>query len=119
LIFYKKYDIIYIESKGKEMINMKLAKAYALSYEESVELVFTNESERNEMALAFWQEGTYERFMYEYNHYGAHFEEDYLPEYMGIPGINAKIAMWTDRLILCSTVASERLWTYDATLVAS
>jgi hypothetical protein len=97
------------------MINMKLIKAYALSYDESVDLVFTDESDRNEMALAFWQEGTYERFMYEYNRCGDRLEEYYLQEYLAIPGIDAKAAMWADRLTLCSTVASESLWTYDTT----
>lgn len=95
------------------MINMKLTKAYALSYDETVELVFADESDRNEMALALWQEGTYERFMYEYNQCGALFEENYIHEYLRIPGIDAKAAMWADRLILCSTVTSEHLWTYD------
>ena len=97
------------------MINMKLTKAYALSYDSSIELVFTDESDRNEMALAFWQEGTYERFMYEYNRCGDMLEEYYLQEYLAIPGIDAKAAMWADRLTLCSTVASEGLWTYDTT----
>ena len=92
-------------------------KLYALSYESNVELVFANESERNEMALAFWQEDVYERFMYEYNRHGDIFEEVSLQDYMDIPSIDAKTAMWADRLILCSTVASEHLWTYDTVLV--
>lgn len=94
---------------------MKFTKAYVLSYDNSIELVFTDESERNEMALAFWQEGTYERFMYEYNRCGDMLEEEYLQGYLEIPDIDAKAAMWADRLTLCSTVTSESLWTYDTT----
>ena len=98
---------------------MKFTKAYILSYREGeVELVFLNESDRNEMALAFWQEGTYEGFMWEYTQYGKYFEEDaiepYLERYMPEEALKM---MWADRLILCQTNASEHLWTYDTMVV--
>jgi predicted RNase H-like nuclease (RuvC/YqgF family) len=39
LIFIKKYDIIYIESKGKEMINMKVVVRERKSWTESIKEV--------------------------------------------------------------------------------
>ena len=98
---------------------MKFTKAYILSYGEGeVELVFLNESDRNEMALAFWQEGTYEGFMWEYTQYGEIFEEDHIETYLEwyMPKEALKM-MWADRLILCQTNTSEHLWTYETTIV--
>ena len=98
---------------------MKFTKAHILSYDEGkVELVFLNESDRNEMALAFWQEGTYEGFMWEYTQYGEIFEEDYIESYLEYctPEEALKM-MWADRLTLCQTNASEHLWTYETTIV--
>ena len=39
MIFYKKYDIIYIENKGKEMINMKAVVRKRKSWTESIKEV--------------------------------------------------------------------------------
>ena len=101
------------------MMNMKFTKAYNLSYcEGEFELVFLNESDRNEMALAFWQEGTYEGFMWEYTEYGDIFEEDHIEPYLECYSPEEALKMmWADRLTLCQTNASEHLWTYDTTVV--
>ena len=101
------------------MINMEFTKAYILSYcEGEVELVFLNESDRNEMALAFWQEGTYEGFMWEYTQYGEFFKENNLKPYLACHSPEEALKMmWADRLTLCQTNAFEHLWTYDTTIV--
>lgn len=101
------------------MIHMEMTKVYILSAEEGeIEMVFLNESDRNEMALAIFQEGVYERFMYEYNHYGKWNEENYVEVYATSPEVeNPVVAMWVDRLTLCETLTHEKMWTYESALI--
>ena len=100
------------------MINMKVTKAYTLAVNEREEMVFLNESDRNEMALAFFQEGTYERFMLEYNWYGDSYEEDYLPVFAANPLVeNPMVAMWAERFYGCETLSREDIWTYETIIV--
>lgn len=73
---------------------MKFTKGYVLSADDNqFELVFTNESDRNEMALAIFEEDYYAFAMRMLNWYGD---------------VNYKAA-WT--------VQYERIWTYDTTIV--
>ena len=96
-----------------------MAKVYILSAKEGeIEMVFLNESDRNEMALAIFQEGVYELFMYEYNHYGKWNEENYVEDYVINPEVeNPVVAMWADRLALDETLTHEKIWTYESTLI--
>jgi hypothetical protein len=97
---------------------MKVTKAYTLAVNDREEMVFLNESDRNEMALAFFQEGTYERFMLEYNWYGAAYEHDYIPIYASNPYVeNPLVAMWAQRLYGLEKLAMEDIWAYDTTIV--
>ena len=100
------------------MIHMKVTKAYTLAVNDREEMVFLNESDRNEMALAFFQEGTYERFMLDYNWYGAERERDYLPVYEANPLVeNPMIALWAWRLGAVEKLSMEDIWAYETTIV--
>ena len=98
---------------------MQTTKVYIKSAKEGeIEMVFLCECDRNEMALAIFQEGVYERFVYEYNHYGKWNEENHVEAYALIPEVeNPVVAMWVDRLTLCETVTHEKMWTYESIMV--
>ena len=97
---------------------MKVTKAYTLAVNDREEMVFLNESDRNEMALEFFQESIYERFMLDYNWYGTGHERDYLPIYEANPLVeNPMIALWAWRLSVAEELAMEDIWTYETTIV--
>ena len=54
---------------------MKFAKAYALAVNELEEYVFLNESDRNEMALAVFQEDMMNRFNLTVNWYSSYYAD--------------------------------------------
>ena len=64
------------------MINMKIVKGYVLAADETEEYVFLNESDRNEMALAIYQEDTLNRFNLEVNWYASYHKDmlEFLPK---------------------------------------
>lgn len=73
---------------------MKLSKIYVLSAEDNqIEMAFTNESDRNEMALAIFQENFYAFAMRMLNWYGE---------------VNYQAA-WT--------IQNEDIWTYESIFV--
>jgi hypothetical protein len=78
-------------------------------------MVFSNESDRNEMALAYFQEYLYEYFMSEYNQIGE-FLETHTIEHCADYENSAK-ALWEDRYTLCRTLACEDIATYTADFI--
>lgn len=63
------------------MVNMKITKGFVLAANETEEYVFTNESDRNEMALAIYEEDVFNRFNIEANWYSGYYADmrEYLP----------------------------------------
>lgn len=90
--------------------NMIKTKGYVLSTEVE-EYVFLNENDRNEMALAIFEEEIDECFMYEYNHYGEYFEKNYIDIYGSIEEV------WHWRMLVIKGTTHEHMWTYDVQIV--
>ena len=94
---------------------MRFKTGYGLSIENVGNWTFTNEKDRDEMAMSFYEELAYESFMYEYNIQGKYFEEEYLNKYkMCADPIKA---LWTDRFVLCCTMAMEQMFFYRTVIM--
>lgn len=87
---------------------MKKTKGYVLATEVE-EYVFLNESDRNEMALAIYQEDVFNRFNIEANWYAEHHEE--MLEFY------TKAEMFARMLSKCIVMTCEDIWTYDTTII--
>ena len=91
---------------------MKNKTGYLLSMENGeIDWVFNNESDRNEMALAIFEEEIDEHFMYEYNRYGEYFERDYIDIYGSIEEV------WRWRMSVIKDVTHEHMWTYNVKIM--
>lgn len=91
---------------------MKIKTGYLLSMENGeIDLIFDNEFDRNEMALAIFEEEIDEHFMYEYNHYGEYFEQNYIDIYGSIEEV------WRWRMLVIKGTTHEHMWTYDVQIV--
>ena len=88
--------------------NMIKTKGYVLATEVE-EYVFLNESDRNEMALAVYQEDVLNRFNIEANWYTEHHEE--MLEFYTEAEIFARM------LSKCIVMTSEDIWTYDTIIM--
>ena len=60
---------------------MKIIKGYVIAPNETEEYIFLNESDRNEMALAIYQEDTLNYFNLEVNWYASYYKDmlEFLP----------------------------------------
>lgn len=88
---------------------MKFTKAYVLAVNELEEYVFLNESDRNEMALAVFQEDVMSRFNLTVNWYSTYYAD--MTEVMG--------EEHTRKLILarCCEETMEDMFTYETKIV--
>ena len=90
---------------------MKIKTGYLLSMEvNEMDVIFENESDRNEVALALFEEELYEHFMYEYNNCGF-FEEEYIEIYGSIEGV------WRWRMEVIKGHLHEIMWSYEVIMV--
>lgn len=83
-------------------------KGYVLATEVE-EYVFLNESDRNEMALALYQEDVFNRFNIEANWY-AEYHEEMLKFY-------TEAEMFARMISQCIAMTREDIWTYDTTII--
>ena len=96
-------------------------KGYALNINNEIDLIFFNEQDRNEMALAYREQCIYEQFMYDYNrrrNYFAnsdHMNPIFFPEGMTNSEIYVKI--WTDRYHEIVRLVSEYIFCYEVEII--
>ena len=103
---------------------METKKIYYLYAEcGEVEMAFLNESDRNEMALAYFQQYSYERFMYEYNQCADIYENPFC-EYADprlfpahYPREDILKEGWAERMKKAEETTLERIFTYEMDLV--
>ena len=88
---------------------MKFTKAYVLAINELEEYVFLNESDRNEMALAVFQEDTMNRFNFTINWYGSYYAD--MVEVLGAELTHKNI------LARCRKETMEDMFTYETKIV--
>ena len=88
---------------------MKFIKGYVLAPNETEEYVFTNESDRNEMALAIYQEDTFGHFNIEANWYTDYFSD--LLEYLSPEAVLNKMLRDAHEAVI------ENMFTYETVIV--
>lgn len=91
------------------MIDMKITKGFVLAVNETEEYVFTNESDRNEMALAIYEEDVFSHFFIEVNWYGRYYTD--MAEYLSHDAIFARM------LRDAHEVVNENMLTYETNIV--
>lgn len=88
---------------------MKITKGFVLAANETEEYVFTNESDRNEMALAIYEENVFNHFNIEANWYASYYED--MLEYLKPKAIMNKL------LRDAHEVVNENMLTYETNIV--
>ena len=88
---------------------MKFTKAYVLAVNELEEYVFLNESDRNEMALAIFQEDIINRFNLTFNWYSSYYAD--MVKVLGEEPTRKHI------LARCCNETMEDMFTYNTTIV--
>ena len=103
---------------------METKKIYYLYAEcGEVDMAFLNKSDCEEMALAYFQQYSYERFMYEYNKcadiYGypeySYIDPSLFPAHYTREDILKEL--WTERMKKAEETTLERIFTYEIDLV--
>ena len=91
------------------MMNMKVTKCYILAVNDMEEYVFSNENDRNEMALAIYQEDMYNRFALIVNWYSEYYNE--LVQVLGVQKTRANLR------VRAHNETMEDMFTYEASFV--
>lgn len=96
-------------------------KGYALDINNEINLIFLNEQDRNEMALAYREQYIYEQFICDYNLYYHYYEnKDYfnpffIPDGLTWPKFCEKV--WTDRYHEIVESVSEYIFCYEVEII--
>ena len=91
------------------MMNMKVTKCYILAVNDMEEYVFSNENDRNEMALAIYQEDMSNRFALIVNWYSEYYNE--LVQVLGVQKTRANLR------VRAHNETMEDMFTYEASFV--
>ena len=88
---------------------MKITKGFVLAANEAEEYVFTNESDRNEMALAIYEEAVFNHFNIEANWYTSYYAD--MMEYTSAKAVLARMVRDAYEIVF------ENMLTYETKLV--
>lgn len=88
---------------------MKITKGYVLAANETEEYVFSNESDRNEMALAIYEEDMLNHFNIEANWYTNYFTD--MLEYLSPKAVLKKMLRDAHEAVF------ENMFTYETVIV--